>query len=163
MNTIVIPAAILALTHDAAVLDRPVRSVADVGLLFAGGALLALGAALAVHAIWEFLTAGEGTLAPWDPTRRMLTGGAYRHTRNPLKIGLFLILLGEAAVLRSAALLVWFALFALVNVVYIRVSEEPGLRRRFGAAYDDYCRRVPRWLPAPNRVRARSRREGGAA
>jgi protein-S-isoprenylcysteine O-methyltransferase Ste14 len=65
-----------------------------------------------------------------------------------MKAGLFLVLLAEAVLLRSPPLLAWFALFVAVNAVYIRVSEEPGLRARFGTAYDEYCARVPRWLPS---------------
>jgi protein-S-isoprenylcysteine O-methyltransferase Ste14 len=147
MNTIVIPGAILAVARGTSALGMPVRSASDAAALVGGSALVAIGVVLIVTAIGEFVGAGQGTLAPWDPARRMLTGGAYRFTRNPLKIGLFAILLGEAVALRSAPLLSWFVLFAAVNIVYIRVSEEPGLRRRFGAEYDDYCARVPRWLP----------------
>jgi protein-S-isoprenylcysteine O-methyltransferase Ste14 len=147
MNTIVIPIAIVAATRGAHALAVPSRSTLDGAALLVGAALIGIGSALVAKAIAEFVLAGQGTLAPWDPARRMLTGGVYRITRNPLKLGLFVILLGEAAVLRSLPLLAWFALFAVVNVIYIRVSEEPGLRRRFGAEYDIYCECVPRWLP----------------
>jgi protein-S-isoprenylcysteine O-methyltransferase Ste14 len=50
--------------------------------------------------------------------------------------------------LRSPALAVWLACFALANIVYIRVSEEPGLLARFGSPYREYCARVPRWWPS---------------
>jgi protein-S-isoprenylcysteine O-methyltransferase Ste14 len=66
-----------------------------------------------------------------------------------MKAGLFLVLAGEALATQSVALLAWFACFTLVNVLYIRVHEEPGLAKRFGAAYLDYCARVPRWWPVP--------------
>jgi protein-S-isoprenylcysteine O-methyltransferase Ste14 len=65
-----------------------------------------------------------------------------------MKAGLFLVLFAEAVLLRSPPLFVWFAVFALVNAVYIRISEEPGLRARFGIAYERYCARVPRWVPS---------------
>jgi protein-S-isoprenylcysteine O-methyltransferase Ste14 len=95
---------------------------------------------------------GQGTLAPWDPTAALVVRGAYRHLRNPMKAGLFLLLSGEAVVFRSLPLLGWFAVFALANVAYIRLFEEPGLRKRFGAAYGHYCARVPRWLPSSSRA-----------
>jgi protein-S-isoprenylcysteine O-methyltransferase Ste14 len=60
---------------------------------------------------------------------------------------LFLALAGESLMTQSTALLAWFACFAIVNAVYIRLHEEPGLHRRFGAPYRDYCARVPRWWP----------------
>ena len=61
--------------------------------------------------------------------------------------GVALVLAGEAVACRSAALAVWLAAFALVNATYMPLVEEPGLRRRFGDAYDVYCANVPRWIP----------------
>lgn len=162
VNTIVVPSVILALTRGKNVLEPSVSSVSELGGLLAGGVCAALGIGLAMHAIRQFVESGEGTLAPWDPAHRLLTGGAYRFTRNPLKIGLFLTLLGEAIVLRSVPLFAWLTLFAAANAVYIRVSEEPGLERRFGAEYDEYRRRVPRWLPALRTARARTHEGDGA-
>jgi protein-S-isoprenylcysteine O-methyltransferase Ste14 len=163
VNTIVLPAVVLALTRGKSALELSVSSAAEIGFLLAGGVCAALGVGLAVHAIHQFVVRGEGTLAPWDPAHRLLTGGAYRFTRNPLKIGLFLALLGEAIVLRSLPLFTWFAFFAVANIVYIRVAEEPGLRRRFGSEYDEYAERVPRWLPALRAAPARLRRVRGGA
>jgi protein-S-isoprenylcysteine O-methyltransferase Ste14 len=99
-----------------------------------------------------FVRRGNGTLAPWDPTQVLVRAGLYRYSRNPMKAGLFLILAAESALFGSTALACWTAAFIAANVVYIRVSEEPGLRARFGAAYDEYCAEVPRWLP-PVRLR----------
>jgi protein-S-isoprenylcysteine O-methyltransferase Ste14 len=65
-----------------------------------------------------------------------------------MKGGLFLVLAGEALVTQSSAIAAWLACFAVVNVVYIRWHEEPGLERRFGERYRDYCARVPRWWPS---------------
>jgi protein-S-isoprenylcysteine O-methyltransferase Ste14 len=68
-----------------------------------------------------------------------------------MKAGLFLILIGESVSLHSTALACWAAIFMLANVVYIRLSEEPGLRARFGSHYSDYCASVPRWWPRLSR------------
>jgi protein-S-isoprenylcysteine O-methyltransferase Ste14 len=111
-------------------------------------AVACVGAALVGHCIALFVRFGSGTLAPWDATRELVSTGAYRHSRNPMKAGLFLVLAGEALATRSIALATWLACFAMVNVLYIRLHEEPGLAERFGARYRDYCRRVPRWWPA---------------
>jgi protein-S-isoprenylcysteine O-methyltransferase Ste14 len=81
--------------------------------------------------------------------------GAYGYSRNPLKGGLFFVLLGEALLAQSLPLAAWFAFFALANVVYIRLHEEPGLEARFGDRYRDYRARVPRWWP---RLRSLGRR-----
>ena len=61
--------------------------------------------------------------------------------------GVLFVLVGEAMLLASRPHAVWTLVFLGVNVVYIPLVEEPGLRRRFGAAYLEYCRHVPRVFP----------------
>ena len=60
---------------------------------------------------------------------------------------MFLVLVGEAAILRSGAAAGWALLFAVINAVYIPLSEEPGLEARFGASYRAYRASVPRFVP----------------
>jgi protein-S-isoprenylcysteine O-methyltransferase Ste14 len=153
MNTVVIPSVLLALFPPLvpSTWHVPATLIAATGI-----AVLAGGASLVVHSIRLFMRLGRGTLAPWDPTRELVSVGAYRLSRNPMKGGLFLVLAGEALLARSTALAVWFLCFTVLNVVYIRVHEEPGLRRRFGARYLDYCARVPRWWPALHSQRMRT-------
>ncbi len=152
MNTVVIPGALLTARPS----TLQLRLGAELAAMSTGLLLLGAGAALVAHTIRQFVRSGEGTLAPWDPTRALVTEGAYGLCRNPMKTGLFVILLGEALACRSPVLLGWFACFALVNVIYIRAWEEPGLVRRFGPDYLDYCARVPRWLPRIGRQRLAS-------
>jgi protein-S-isoprenylcysteine O-methyltransferase Ste14 len=128
------------------------RSEPDGGgwLLAAAGALLvASGVALVAWTATLFARRGRGTIAPWDPTSRLVVVGPYRHVRNPMISGVLAILLGEAAILGSLPLLLWFAGVFAVNAVYLPLVEEPGLRRRFGPEYDAYRKAVPRWLPRP--------------
>lgn len=113
----------------------------------AGGALLVGGMALVAWTATLFGRVGRGTIAPWDPTTRLVVVGPYRHVRNPMISGVLAILLGEAALLGSVPLLLWFAAVLAVNAVYLPLVEEPGLRRRFGADYDAYRANVPRWIP----------------
>ena len=112
-----------------------------------GVTLIALGLALVAWTVALFATVGRGTLAPWDPTSRLVVRGPYRHVRNPMISGVLAILLGEAALFGSVPLLVWLAAAFGVNAVYFPLVEEPGLRRRFGQEYDAYRANVPRWLP----------------
>jgi protein-S-isoprenylcysteine O-methyltransferase Ste14 len=112
-----------------------------------GSLLVGLGLALMVKTIALFATVGQGTLAPWLATRKLVVQGIYRHVRNPMISGVFCILLGEALFFGSMALLTWFGLFVLINAVYIPLIEEPGLERRFGSDYALYKRNVPRWIP----------------
>jgi protein-S-isoprenylcysteine O-methyltransferase Ste14 len=109
--------------------------------------LIALGVLLVISTVTLFATVGRGTLAPWDPTSRLVVQGPYRYVRNPMISGVLFILLGEAACIASLPLLIWFAAVFAVNAVYLPLVEERGLRRRFGADYEAYRANVPRWIP----------------
>jgi len=108
---------------------------------------IALGAAILFHCIWSFATIGRGTLSPLDAPRRLVVRGLYRYVRNPMYVGVILILFGEALLFESLALLKYavgcFVLFNLVIMLY----EEPALRSRFGESYERYREAVGRWLP----------------
>ena len=113
----------------------------------AGVLLIACGLALFAWTVSLFVRIGRGTLAPWDPTRRLVAAGPYRYVRNPMITAVLTVLVGEAVLFASAALAVWCALFFAINSLWFVLYEEPGLERRFGADYREYRRRVPRWLP----------------
>jgi len=106
-----------------------------------------LGLVLMAATIRLFVIVGRGTLAPWNPTQRLVVRGVYRHVRNPMITGVFCILLGETAAFGSPWLLGWFAVFCLVNGIFIPLWEEPDLAKRFGEDYLLYKRNVPRWIP----------------
>ncbi len=112
------------------------------GVLIGGAGLI-----LIVTTVKQFATAGQGTLAPWNPTERLVVQGVYRHVRNPMISGVMCILFGEALASSSTPILIWFGFFAVANAIYIPLSEEPGLVKRFGDEYEDYRRNVPRWIP----------------
>ena len=123
--------------------------------LVAGAALVLAGLVVWYATLRLFARVGEGTLAPWDPTRKLVVLGPYRHVRNSMITGVLLVLLGEAALFGSPWILAWAAAFFAVNAVWFPLVEEPGLVERFGREYEDYRRAVPRWLPrrrpwAPN-------------
>ena len=112
-----------------------------------GCVLVGFGLLLMYRTISLFAGFGEGTLAPWDPPTRLVVRGVYRWVRNPMLSGVFFVLLGEATLLGSLPILVWFLVVFAVNAVYIPLVEEPGLSQRFGAEYLAYKRNVPRWVP----------------
>ena len=97
--------------------------------------------------IRRFAREGEGTLAPWDPTQKLVVAGVYRHVRNPMITGVITNLVGETLLFGSAALGIWAALFAAGNALFIPLFEEPGLEARFGEEYRRYRANVPRWIP----------------
>ena len=112
-----------------------------------GCLLLVVGLALFVASLRRFDREGKGTLAPWDPPRRLVVRGPYAYVRNPMISGVVFVLLGEALLLLSRPHLEWALIFLLINAVYIPLLEGPLLRERFGDEYPEYCRHVPRLLP----------------
>ena len=137
--TVVVPACVLLLEGAPRLAPWP-------GWLL-GLPLALAGFALMATTIRFFARSGEGTLAPWDPTRRLVVAGPYRHVRNPMITGVFAVLLGESLAFRSAGLFLWFGTFVAINLVYIPLVETPALRARFGADYDEYAANVPAWIP----------------
>ena len=105
----------------------------------------AVGAAVTWLVVF-FVREGGGTPAPFDPPRRVVSGGPYRFTRNPMYLSYLAVVVAEAWLFRSAALLLYAAALSTVAHVYVVAVEEPGLRGRFGDAYLTYCKGVRRWL-----------------
>lgn len=147
MATIVIPAAILYLAGtDTFDLWNSIPATRVI-LQVVGLVVVGLGVVLMIATIRLFVTVGKGTLAPWNPTQKLVVQGVYRHVRNPMISGVMSILLGEAICSASLPLASWFLLFVIVNAIYIPLVEEPGLVKRFVEDYEDYRRNVPRWIP----------------
>ena len=111
-------------------------------LLFAAPGIL-----LASWTTWLFVHRGGGTPAPWDPPRKLVVAGPYRHVRNPMLTGVLLVLIAESLLFASWPLFGWVLAFFLINTAYFLTIEEPGLQRRFGEDYRRYKANVPRWIP----------------
>jgi protein-S-isoprenylcysteine O-methyltransferase Ste14 len=112
-----------------------------------GAVLLAGALAFFAWTVATFIRIGRGTIAPWDPTRKLIVAGPYRFVRNPMITAVMGILAGEALTLGSAPIAIWLAAFFAMNALYFPLVEEPGLRARFGPEYDEYRKNVPRWIP----------------
>lgn len=143
---VAVPAIILLAGEDSKI-GWGLGGVGSVLLVLIGSALIAFGLALWVWTVRLFVRIGQGTLAPWDPTRHLVVDGPYSRVRNPMITAVLAVLLGEAALFGSPAVLIWCALFLGINWVYFVAYEEPGLERRFGDDYRAYRRNVPRWIP----------------
>jgi len=125
-----------------------VRRPAILGLTqVLGLAVVVVGGALALWCILTFVFVGKGTPAPFDPPRRLVVRGPYRFVRNPMYMGAALALAGAALFYGSWPLLVYTAVFLLITHLFVLLYEEPTLRRTFATEYEEYCRRVERWLP----------------
>ncbi len=116
------------------------ESIIGAFLVLAGLIVLAATASL-------FIRFGEGTIAPWSPTRRLVVKGPYRYVRNPMITGVLSVLLGETLAFHSVPILIWLVSFFVINNIYFFFLEEPGLVKRFGDDYVQYARNVPRWIP----------------
>lgn len=109
--------------------------------------VLTLGLVLFIWCVSLFARVGQGTLAPWDPTRKLVAAGPYRLVRNPMISGVALLLIGQALFWGSWRVGLWAGIFICLNHVYFVFSEEPGLEKRFGKDYRRYKANVPRWIP----------------
>jgi len=116
-----------------------------------GAAILAAGAALVLETTARFALQGRGTPAPWAPPERFIVRGSYRWTRNPMYVGVIALIVGQALLLGREILFAWAVAAWLLFHLFVVLEEERGLRRRFGAEYEDYTRRVRRWLPTTPR------------
>src|SRR5712664_4251869 len=118
------------------------------GASLLGLPLIAAGAALYVAtAFWGFALRGKGTPAPIDPPKKLVVEGPYRVVRNPMYWAVACVMMGEALAFRSVALAEMACAFFAFAALFVMIFEEPTLRHEFGAEYEAYCQRVPRWIP----------------
>ena len=110
---------------------------------------LVAGTAILLWCVREFYVAGRGTLAPWAPPEALVVTGLYRYSRNPMYVGVLLILGGWAVGFRSWTL-AFYALLVMITF-HLRVVffEEPFLARTQGERWSSYKARVPRWIGLP--------------
>jgi len=123
------------------------HAITALGLL--GIAPVAVGVAVYLWCAWDFATFGRGTPLPLDAPKRLVARGLYGFVRNPMYVGVLLVIIGQALRFESVPTL-WYALAAaLFFHLFVVVYEEPALRGKFGESYTEYCKTVPRWLPKP--------------
>jgi protein-S-isoprenylcysteine O-methyltransferase Ste14 len=118
-----------------------------------GAALFVCGAATYFWCAWDFVSKGLGTPAPIDAPRVLVVKGLYRFTRNPMYVGVFSAIQGQALYYASGHVAVYGLVMLTMAYLFVVFYEEPTLRRLFGAQYEEYCREAPRWiLPLPRSV-----------
>ena len=128
-------------------LTRWVAQPTPLPLRILGGLLLVLALPLLVSAFVRFVRDGLGTPAPVAPTEELVVTGAYRYVRNPMYVAVLAAIVGQALLLGQPPLLGYAALVAIGVVSFVRLYEEPVLRRQFGEKYEAYRRAVPGWVP----------------
>lgn len=106
-----------------------------------------VGVTILIWCIADFARVGRGTLAPVDPPKELVVRGPYRYVRNPMYVGVALVLAGESALFHSTSLLIYAGVWFLIVNLFVMLYEEPTLRARFGESYEQYRRSVGRWIP----------------
>lgn len=110
--------------------------------------IIAIGIAIYLHtAFWGFAVIGGGTPAPIGPTKVLVVRGLHRFVRNPMYLGVALVIGGQAWLFHSQHIAIYMVCMLLIAHVFVILYEEPTLHKQFGEEYDHYRAMVPRWIP----------------
>jgi protein-S-isoprenylcysteine O-methyltransferase Ste14 len=123
----------------------PIARVSNSWYFLSGALALAGGVLISGWTIFLFKKR-KNTLRPRKDPQELEIYGPFRFTRNPIYLGLFLVLLGTDMLLGSFSLLVFPVLFLVIINTYVIPFEEKNLERIFGSQYLGYKRSVRRWL-----------------
>ena len=120
---------------------------------WAGVSLVICGVPIYFWCAWDFVSKGLGTPLPIDAPKLLVARGLYRFSRNPMYVGVLSVILGQALYYGSKWVAVYACFVFTGFYLFVLLYEEPTLRRLFGSQYEEYCRKVPRWiLPSPRSV-----------
>ena len=112
-----------------------------------GWPLLFFGASILLWCVRDFYVIGEGTLAPWDPPKKLVTIGLYRFVRNPIYVDVVGFVLGWSLIAGSWRMAGYAAVLAVGFHLRVIFYEEPTLARLFGTEWERYGANVHRWWP----------------
>jgi protein-S-isoprenylcysteine O-methyltransferase Ste14 len=117
------------------------------GRVLVAAALLVSGIAIMLMGVLAFRNAST-TVDPRFPENasHIVSSGIYRFTRNPMYLGMLVVLIAWMALLSNVGTVVVPPLFALYITRWQIVPEERALAEKFGAEYEAYCGSVRRWL-----------------
>ncbi len=92
----------------------------------------------------------QGTPAPIFPTKSTVVRGLYRINRNPMYSSVLAVVFGQALFYQRWTVAEYGAFLAVCFHLFVVFYEERDLRARFDGEYEEFCRRVPRWVPRLN-------------
>jgi protein-S-isoprenylcysteine O-methyltransferase Ste14 len=130
-------------------LDVSLRLELPAWVLLPGTVAIVVGGALVLWCGALLSRCGLGTLKgeEWFMPQEFVATGPFRYVRNPMSLGAMVLFVGTALFHRSCLCLgVAAAMFGVFQFVIV-CMEEPGLNKRFGDSYREYCRNVSRWVP----------------
>jgi protein-S-isoprenylcysteine O-methyltransferase Ste14 len=145
--TVLVPGTVAVFIPYRIVVQGTQGPVFEISRVFWSSPLFVIGASIYFWCLWDFAVVGRGTPAPIDPPKQLVVRGLYRHVRNPMYLGVLLVIAGWAVWSRSSAVLEYGLGVAALFHLFVVLVEEPLLRRQFGASYESYCRAVGRWVP----------------
>ena len=112
-----------------------------------GAVPLAAGFVILVWCVRDFYAAGKGTLAPWDSPKCLVVVGLYRFTRNPMYVGIMMLLTGWSLWAASWWLAGYSVVLAVAFHLRVVLYEEPRLQSLFNEDWKAYAASVARWVP----------------
>jgi protein-S-isoprenylcysteine O-methyltransferase Ste14 len=114
-----------------------------------GWMLFGMTLALYLAGSFHLMSRGRGAYVEFDPPKEFVATGMFRWCRNPIALCIVLMLLWLAIAWSSTGVFLLFAVAVPTAHAQVVLLEEPLLRKRFGQPYEDFLRKVPRWLPRP--------------
>ena len=112
-----------------------------------GWLVLLFGATVLLWCVRDFYVIGKGTLAPWDPPKKLVAVGLYRFMRNPMYVGVVGIVVGWSLIAGSWRMAAYAGLLTVAFHLRVIFYEEPVLAREFGNEWERYRSNVNRWWP----------------
>jgi protein-S-isoprenylcysteine O-methyltransferase Ste14 len=104
-----------------------------------------IGVVVLIISVISFYRRGKGTLAPWDPPRFLVVQDLYRFNRNPMYVGITLIIFGWAMITGKPWNYVYAVMLPFIFHLRIILYEETEMERLYGTQWERYKRSVPRW------------------
>lgn len=112
-----------------------------------GLVLMSFGGFLLMSCVRDFYVSGTGTLAPWDPPKKLVVVGLYRYLRNPMYVSVVTLVAGWSLLYSSPLLLIYAMILAISFHIRVLKYEEPKLESLFGNDWLRYSAAVRRWIP----------------
>ena len=126
--------------------SRFIRAVIS-GPIFMAGVIFMIWSNLALFKIGKGGPTDAFNIPISPRTKKLVTVGPYRYTRNPMVFGGFSLYLAIGIFLNSRICLISVILFLLLMVINLKLTEEKRLLKDFGDEYTDYKNRVPMIFP----------------
>lgn len=105
-----------------------------------------IGLIIVFYCIFDFAIKGKGTLSPADKTKELVISSLYKYSRNPMYVGVILILIGETLFFASIELAIYTFVVFLGFHLFVIYFEEPRLKKDFKKQYTQYINNVNRWF-----------------